>query len=84
MFEHKTTEFQLAEDHVKGQTDRFVPRVYVEFSNGDTCTALSIDGAIRLAHSYMVSQNLTAANFGSLGGCFNTSEQEALAEYKRL
>lgn len=56
---------------------------YVEF-HGDkhAVRALTIDGAIRLAVDLMSTLGLTARQFGSLGGCHNGTESEALSWYK--
>jgi len=76
---HQTTEHQLASQH-----PGIVPTVYVELSEGHEVSALSLDGAIRLAADVAKQFNAVVLNFGTCGGSYNMREQAAwLAEQVR-
>ena len=65
--------------------DKLVPLAYCELLHRDgtieTVGGLSIDGAVRLGVSVASLKNATIRNVGSLGGCFNCTEQAALNQF---
>lgn len=81
---HETTEYGIAKGLAKQYGRKLPPpQAYALCGGQHEIAALSIDGAVRLAAQVQVQYQATITNFGSYGGCYTQSEQEALAEYRK-
>lgn len=84
--DHKTAEYQLAEELAKKVEDgklTVVPTAYAQLTKEHYVRALSIDGMVRLAKKVADQHQAVVEVVGSSGGCYTQSEKEALAEFRQ-